>query len=220
MKAMDAQLDEAALLSLLRQRDETAFTHLVEQLHPSLVRLARLFVQDDSIAEELCQETWLAVLQGLDRFEGRSSLKTWIFTILTNRAKTRSQRDQRAVVFSDFDEAAFDSPTVARERFNDPAASAWPNHWAVPPVSWEGIPEDRLLAEETLRLIRHTIGELPENQRAVITLRDIEELSAGEICNILGISETNQRVLLHRARARVREALEHYLGPEHGWKLR
>jgi RNA polymerase sigma-70 factor (ECF subfamily) len=167
MKAMDAQLDEAALLSLLRQRDEMAFTRLVEQFHASLVRLARLFVQDDSVAEELCQETWLAVLQGLDRFEGRSSLKTWIFTILTNKAKTRSQREKRSVVFSDFEETDFDSPTVPAERFKDASHGA------------------------------------------------IEELSAQEICNVLGISETNQRVLLHRARARVREALEHYLQPEH-----
>lgn len=215
MKATDAGWDEAALLSLLRQRDETAFTQLVEQFHTSLVRLARLFVQDDSIAEELCQETWLAVLQGLDRFEGRSSLKTWIFTILTNKARTRSHRDNRSLLFSDFEETDLDSPTVAPERFNDPSASAWPNHWAIAPGSWEGIPEDRILSQETLTLIRHTIAGLPENQRAVITLRDVEELSAQEICNILGISETNQRVLLHRARARVRETLEHYLGPEH-----
>ncbi len=214
MKAMDAQLDEAALLSLLRQRDETAFTQLVEQFHTSLVRLARLFVQDDSIAEELCQETWLAVLQGLDRFEGRSSLKTWIFTILTNKARTRSHRDNRSMVFSDFEETDFDAPTVAPERFRDASHGASTDHWAVAPASWEGIPEDRVLSEETLTLIRQSIARLPENQRAVITLRDIEELSAQEICNILGISETNQRVLLHRARARVREALEQYLGPE------
>lgn len=211
---MDAQVNEAAFLSLLRRRDEMAFTQLVERFHTSLVRLARLFVQDDSIAEELCQETWLAVLQGLDRFEGRSSLKTWIFTILTNRAKTRSQRDNRSLLFSDFEETAFDSPTVAPERFKDASHGASADHWAAAPASWEGIPEDRILSEETLTLIRQTIAGLPENQRAVITLRDIEEFSAQEICNILGISETNQRVLLHRARARVRETLEQYLGPE------
>ena len=192
MKAMDAKLDEAALLTLLRQRDEMAFTQLVEQYHTSLVRLARLFVQDDATAEELSQETWMAVLQGMDRFESRSSLKTWIFTILTNKAKTRSRRENRSFVFSDFEETDFDSPAVPPERFKDASAGEWANHWAVEPVSWVGIPEETVLSGETFQLIRQTIDELPENQRAVITLRDIEELSSQEICNMLGISESNQ----------------------------
>ena len=157
----------------------------------------------------------MAVLQGMDRFESRSSLKTWIFTILTNKAKTRSRRENRSFVFSDFEETDFDSPAVPPERFKDASAGEWANHWAVEPVSWVGIPEETVLSGETFQLIRQTIDELPENQRAVITLRDIEELSSQEICNILGISESNQRVLLHRARARVRQALEDYLQPEH-----
>ena len=212
MKAMDAKLDEVALLNLLRQGDEMTFTQLVEQHHASLVRLARLFVHDDAVAEELAQETWLAVLQGLDHFEGRSSLKTWIFTILTNKAKTRSQRENRSFVFSDLDNSAA-TPTVNSDRFKDSFAERWANHWRADaePASWESIPEEIILADETFNLIRQTIDQLPENQQAVITLRDIEEISSQEICNILGISETNQRVLLHRARARVRQTLEDYL---------
>jgi RNA polymerase sigma-70 factor (ECF subfamily) len=168
-------------------------------------------VQNDAIAEDLAQETWLAVLQGLSRFEGRSSLKTWIFTILTNKAKTRSQRENRSFVFSDLENSVFESPTVDSERFKDQSAGKLAHHWAVEPASWAAIPEDKILSQETLDLVRQTIDGLPENQQAVITLRDIEELSSQEICNILGISETNQRVLLHRARARVRRALEDYL---------
>lgn len=208
---MDAKLDEISLLKLLRQRDETAFTQLVEQYHTSLVRLARLFIRDELVAEELAQETWLAVLQGLDHFEGRSSLKTWLFSILSNKAKTRSQRENRSFVFSDFQDTAFDVPTVASERFKDASAGIWANHWAVEPAPWASIPEEVLLSGEVRKLISQTIAELPENQRSVITLRDMDELSSQEICNILGISETNQRVLLHRARARVRQALENYL---------
>ena len=212
---MDAKLDEIQLLNLLRQRDEMAFTQLVEQFHTSLMRLARLFVQEVTVAEELAQEIWLAVLQGLDGFEGRSNLKTWIFTILTNKAKTRSRRENRSLVFSDLEESS-DSATVNPDRFNDPSAEKWANHWIVgaEPTSWAGIPEAVILSDETLDLIRQPIDELPESQRAVITLRDVEELSSQEICNILGISETNQRVLLHRARAKVRQALEDYLKPE------
>jgi len=184
MKAMDAKLDEMALLDLLRQRDEMAFTRLVEQYHTSLIRLARLFVHDERLAEELSQETWIAVLKGVDTFEGRSSLKTWIFTILTNKAKTRSRRENRSFVFSDFAEEAFESPTVPTERFKDASAGASVNHWAVEPSSWAGIPEEKVLSEESLRLIRQTIDELPDNQKAVITLRDIEECASQEICNI------------------------------------
>ena len=217
---MDANQDEMTLLNLLRQRDEMAFTQLVEQYHMSLVRLARLFVQDEAVAEEISQETWLAVLQGLSHFEGRSSLKTWLFTILTNKAKTRSRRENRSLVFSDFDDgsAPFEAaPTVDPERFTNAFAENRPDHWSAgsEPASWAGIPEDILLSSETLALLHKTIDRLPPNQRSVITLHDVEELSSQEICNILEISETNQRVLLHRARARVRQALEDYLRAEH-----
>ena len=217
MKAMHARLDEKTLLNLLRQRDETAFTQLVEQYHSSLVRLARIYVKDTTTADEVAQETWLAVLQGLDRFEGRSSLKTWLFTILTNKAKTRSQRENRIMSYTDLEESHHDSsePTVDPKRFRDPSADKNPNDWAVEPTSRAGIPEERLLSQETMSLIRGAIDALPEHQQVVITLHDRDELSAQEICNILGISETNQRVLLHRARARVRQALEDYFQLEH-----
>jgi RNA polymerase sigma-70 factor (ECF subfamily) len=168
------------------------------------------------VAEELAQETWLAVLQGLSRFEARSSLKTWIYTILTNKAKTRGQRENRSIVFSDMDEAESDAPTVDPSRFRSPTAEKSPNHWATEgkPQPWAGIPEDSLLAQETMNLISQIIKSLPESQKMVITLRDVDELSSDEVCNVLNISETNQRVLLHRARARVRQALEEYFQPE------
>jgi len=202
---------ETSLLQSLRDGDEKAFTGLVEQYHSSLVRLAQLYVYDEAIAEEIAQETWLAALQGLNRFEGRSSLKTWIFTILTNKAKTRRQRENRSISFFELDEIESQAPTVVPERFVDDPGEKWVGHWKAKPASWAGIPEDEMLSRETMDVIRKATASLPENQRAVITLRDIEELSSDEVCNILGVSETNQRVLLHRARARVRQVLEDYL---------
>lgn len=214
MQTKDAKLDEMAFVNLLRQRDEMAFTQLIEQYHASLVRVAGVYLRDTTTAEEIAQETWLAVLHGLDQFEGRSSLKTWIFTILTNKAKTRSQREKRIVSYTDLEESLPTScqSTVDPKRFRDPAADSWPNHWlpGLAPISWSGIPEHVFLSQETMDLIHEAIGSLPENQRLVIMLHDQDELSTQEICNILGISETNQRVLLHRARARVRQALENY----------
>ncbi len=216
---MDPYADEMALVSALRSRDEAAFTYLVERYHAALVRVARIYVLDSAIAEEVAQETWLAVLDGLDGFEGRSSLKTWIFTILSNKARTRGGREGRTLAYSELEESLGDQPTVDPARFNDPSAREWPNHWAVgaEPASWMGIPEDILLGQETMQLIRKAIDGLPENQRLVITLHDLDLMSAQEICNILAISETNQRVLLHRARAKVRDALEGYLKTEQEW---
>lgn len=208
-------MDDASLLISLRAGDEAAFDSLIQQYHPSLVRLARLFVRDELTAEELAQETWLAVLQGLVRFEGRSSFKTWLFTILTNKAKTRGRRDGRSIVFSDI-ESASRLPTIDPARFNPDSAGRRANHWAEEPAPWEDGPEAKLISGETLRVVRSAIDHLPESQRAVITLRDVHEVSSEEACNILGISETNQRVLLHRARARVRQALEDYLRTENG----
>ncbi len=216
---MDAYLNEIELLTALRAREEAAFTYLVEQYHAALVRVAQIFVRDSTIAEEVAQETWLAVLNGVDGFEGRSSLKTWIFTILANKARTSGQREGRTISYSELEEQQPHQPTVDPARFNDPSAKEWPNHWAAgaAPASWEGIPEDVLVAQETMQLVRTTIDALPENQRLVITLHDLDLMSAQEICNILAISETNQRVLLHRARAKVREALEGYLKTEQEW---
>ena len=163
-----------------------------------------LYVSTRAVAEEVVQETWLAVLTGLDRFEGRSSLKTWLFRILSNKAKTRGQREGRTLPFSslatDGDES---EPAVDIDRFAGHAG-----HWAAPP---RGVPEERLLAGEAKARIEAAIAGLPPNQRTVITLRDVEGLSAEEACSVLGLSETNQRVLLHRARSKVRAAFEQYL---------
>jgi RNA polymerase sigma-70 factor (ECF subfamily) len=187
----------------LREGDEAAFMELVDKYGPSLLRVALLYVPTRAIAEEVVADTWLAVVTGLERFEERSSLKTWLFRILTNKAKTRGRREARTRPFSSFvgdgdeDETAVDVDRFARD-----------GHWSAPP---RGVPEERLLAGEARRTIEEAISALPPSQRAVITLRDVEGLSAEEACNVLGLSETNQRVLLHRARAKVRAAFERYL---------
>jgi RNA polymerase sigma-70 factor, ECF subfamily len=203
-----AEEREEELVAALRTGDEAAFAQLVDRYHPSLVRLARMYVRDRSVAEEVAQETWLAVLGGIDRFEGRSSLKTWLFRILTNRAKTRGQRESRSVPFSSIGDP--DEPAVDPDRFR-PEGEQYAGGWKEFPQPWEGDPEERLLAGEARALILHTIEQLPPNQRAVITLRDVEGFDADDVCNVLDISDTNQRVLLHRARTKVRRALEQYL---------
>ncbi|HEX9597772.1 MAG TPA: sigma-70 family RNA polymerase sigma factor [Gaiellaceae bacterium] len=197
---------DAKLVQRLRAGDEEAFIELIRELNPSLLRVARMFVPTLALAEDVVQETWLAVLNGIDRFEGRSSLKTWIFRILTNTAKTRGERERRSVPFSTLDpeEGGFE-PAVERSRFTGTG------HWAVLPRAW---PEDRLLANETRSMIERAIERLPPSQRTVITLRDVEGWTADEVRNALELSETNQRVLLHRARAKVRGALEQYLSEE------
>ena len=186
------------MVEALRNGDEAAFAELVDTYHGSFVRVARMYVRDGATAEEVAQETWLAVLNGIDRFEARSSLKTWLFRILTNRAKTRGEREARSVPFSAMGDAD--------ER--DEPAELTPGLWQ----SWEGDPEERLLADEARQVILATIETLPDAQRAAITLRDIEGFSADEVCNVLDVTDTNQRVLLHRARSSVRRALERYLG--------
>jgi RNA polymerase sigma-70 factor, ECF subfamily len=199
---------EEELVAALRAGDEAAFAALVDRYQASLVRLARMYVRDQSVAEEVAQETWLAVLNGIGRFEGRSSFKTWLFRILTNRAKTRGAREARSVPFSSIGDP--DEPAVDPDRFQD-AGDRYPGGWREFPQPWEGNPEERLLAGEARALILDTIEQLPPNQRAVITLRDIEGFDADDVCNVLDVSDTNQRVLLHRARAKVRRALEQYL---------
>jgi RNA polymerase sigma-70 factor (ECF subfamily) len=206
-----ASAGEEQVVAALRRGDEAAFAALVDRHHAALVRLARLYVADQATAEEVAQETWLGLLQGLDRFEGRASLKTWLYRILINRAKTRAQRERRSLPFSAVWDAATapDEPAVPPERFF--ADGPGRGEWSAPPRSWGGSPEERLLARETRERIQAAVDGLPPAQREVITLRDIEGWSAGEVCNALGISETNQRVLLHRARSRIRRALEQYL---------
>jgi RNA polymerase sigma-70 factor, ECF subfamily len=201
--------EDAQLIEGLRAGEEAAFAELLQKYGAGMLRVAQMFAPSRAVAEEVVQEAWLGVLKGIDRFEGRSSLKTWLFRIVSNIAKTRGVREARSVPFSaladDQDDAA-----VAQERFLGDG-ERFPGHWAVPPSSWAGVPEARLLSAETMDVIRRELGRLPPTQRAVLELRDVEGLSAEEVCNALDLTETNGRVLLHRARARVRAALEEYL---------
>ncbi len=207
-----ASAEEARLVTALRRGDEGAFAVLVERYHASLIRLATVYVRDRTVAEEVAQETWLGVVQGIDRFQGRSSLKTWIFRILTNKAKTRGERESRSVPLSTLTSAGDEGSSVDPDRFLDSTHPVWPGHWASPPASWEELPERRLESSETLAIVRRSIEALPPTQAEVITLRDVEGWSSEEVRELLGLSEGNQRVLLHRARSKVRRALEEYLG--------
>jgi RNA polymerase sigma-70 factor, ECF subfamily len=213
--AVTATADEARLVEGLRRGDESAFAELLDLYSAALLRLALVYVRSRAVAEEVVQETWLGVIRGIASFEGRSSLKTWIFRILANQAKTKAQREGRTVPFSSL-ESELDSaePAVAPDRFADSGHARWPNHWTSPPASWDAIPEERLLSRETLSRIQEAIDALPDAQRAVITLRDVEGWPSDEVCGLLEISEANQRVLLHRARSKVRGALEDYLGED------
>jgi RNA polymerase sigma-70 factor, ECF subfamily len=199
--------EDTHLVEGLRARDEAAFAALMCMYGAGMLRVARVYVSSRAVAEEVVQEAWLAVLKGIDRFEGRSSLKTWLFRIVANTAKTRGVREARSAPFSSL---GGDEASVTPDRFLG-ASERFPGHWAVPPASWAGVPEDRLLAAETLQVIVRAIERLPPSQRAVLTLRDLEGMSADEVCNALDLTETNGRVLLHRARAKVRAALEEYL---------
>ena len=203
----DSQLEERRLVDALRRGDEGAFASLVDEHGPTMLRVARLYTPSAAVAEEVVQEAWLGVLNGIGRFEGRSSLKTWIFRILTNTAKTRSVREGRSIPFSSL-AAESGGPSVDAGRFLGEDTN-FPGHWADPPLRWEG--SARLLEQETLELIERTIAELPPAQAIVITMRDVAGFDSEQVCNTLEITETNQRVLLHRARSRVRRALEEYL---------
>jgi RNA polymerase sigma-70 factor, ECF subfamily len=199
-------MEEARLVGALRAGDEAAFRELIRLYGPGMLRVAQMYVSGRAVAEEVVQEAWLGVLKGIGRFEGRSSLKTWIFRIVANTAKTRGQREARSLPFSAFgddDEGA----TVSADRFLGDG-TRFPGHWAAPPAQF---PEARLLAGETMEVVQRAIDRLPPAQRAVLTLRDVEGIDAEEVCNTLDLTETNQRVLLHRARAKVRAALEEYL---------
>src|SRR3954453_18930422 len=198
---------DAVFLDALRAGDEDAFVALVSRYHASLKRVARAYVSTDAVAEEVVQETWLAAIDGVDRFEQRATLKTWLFHILANKAKTRGVRERRSVPFASLGPADA-APSVAPDRFQG-ESDTWPGHWAVPPRPWED-PERRLQSLEARERLRAAIGALPETQQAVLTLREIEGLGADEVCTLLDLSAGNQRVILHRARARVRAELERY----------
>ena len=204
-----ASPEDLALVALLQAGDEAAFMMLVEQHQGPMLRIARMYVSSQAVAEEVVQDAWLGILKGLARFEGRSSLRTWMYRILANIAKTRGQREGRSLPFSSLveDDAA---PAVADSWFRT-AGDQWPDHWSSLPNDWRGIPENRLLAAETIRVIGEAIESLPATQAEVIRLRDVLGWSSEEVRNALDVSETNQRVLLHRARSRVRRAVDEYL---------
>ncbi len=204
-------MGEEQLLTALRGGDEASFRELVERYHGSLVRVASAFVPSLAVAEEVAQETWLAVIQGIDRFEARSSFKTWLFRILVNRARTRGVREHRTVPFASLasPELEGDEASVGPDRFH-PDGHRVAGHWSAPPAAWSGLPEEQLLAGETLAVVKETVQQLPPAQRTVFELRDVEGWSSSEVAEIMEISEGNQRVLLHRARVKVRAALERH----------
>jgi RNA polymerase sigma-70 factor, ECF subfamily len=202
-------VDDDALVAALRARDESVFREVVSSYHGAMMRVASFHVSSRAVAEEVVQETWLAVVKGLHRFQGRSSFKTWVFSILANQARTRGAREHRIVPFASF-EANENTPGVPGERFQVPT-DRWPGHWSQPPSPWTDVPATALESKETRTLIFDAIRSLPPQQQEVIALRDVEGWSAEEVCSALSISEGNQRVLLHRARGKVRAVLEQHL---------
>lgn len=210
-----AASDDERLIRALRGRDEAAFAALIARYHEQLIRLAMAYVSSRAVAEEVVQETWIGVLQGIDRFQGRAAFRTWLFRILINQAKRRGARESRSVPFTALAAAqpGDNEPAVDPERFL-PEGHPYAGHWTAFPRDWQQTPEERLLSAETRALVRQAIAALPPNQRVVITMRDVDGWPAEEVCNVLAISETNQRVLLHRARSKVRRALARYLDLE------
>jgi RNA polymerase sigma-70 factor, ECF subfamily len=204
-----------AIVEALRRGDEAAFSRLVDELSPALMRLALAHVPSRAVAEEVVQETWLGVVKGIERFEGRSSLRTWIFQIVLNTARSRGERERRTLPFAYFRRRAEEgtaAPAVDPDRFQGRRGER-PGWWARPPGEWQA-PEAALESEATRRILLDAIAALPPRQRDVITLRDVQGFSSAEVCNALDLTETNQRVLLHRARSRVRAALEEHFDKE------
>jgi RNA polymerase sigma-70 factor (ECF subfamily) len=199
-RATPAMDEDEELVARLRAGDEQAFVALVSRHHAAMVRVASSFVSSAAVAEEVVQDTWLGVLRGIDGFAGRSSFRTWLLRILVNRARSTGVREHRSVAVGDA------GPVVDRSRFDASGA------WMSPPQHWVEDSEDRLLAEGLADQIHVALGELPARQREVVVLRDVDGLSGPEVCDVLEISEANQRVLLHRGRSHLRQALESELG--------
>lgn len=196
---------EHELVSRLRDGDEAAFAELVDRHHASMVRLARMFVGSQANAEEIVQETWLAVIDAIDRFEGRSSVKTWLFGILTNQAKKRAKKDKRTGAWSSlFDTEMDEELSTEPERFDGGG------RWTRPPIRWKIDPEERMMKQKLLEVVQEALEQLPASQQSVVWLRDVEGLGSEEVCRVLELTPGNQRVLLHRGRARLRKAVEAY----------
>jgi RNA polymerase sigma-70 factor (ECF subfamily) len=204
-----ASAADLAIVERLRAGDETAFMMLVEQHQASMLRIARMYVSTHAVAEEVVQEAWLGIVRGLDRFEGRSSLRTWMYRIVANIAKTRGRTESRSIAFSTL--AGDEADTGVDPSWFQDAGGRFPGGWTTVPEDWSTIPEERLVGNETLQRIGEAIEMLPPMQAAVIRLRDVLGWSSEEVRNALDLSETNQRVLLHRARSRVRRELDAYL---------
>jgi RNA polymerase sigma-70 factor (ECF subfamily) len=209
-----ASTTDLAVVERLRGGDEATFMMLVQQHQAPMLRIARMYVSSRAVAEDVVQEAWLGILKGLDRFEGRSSLRTWMYRIVTNVAKTRGQREGRSVPFSAL--AGDDVDSAIDPEWFQGADERFPGGWRTFPDDWRGIPEDRVIGHETLQMIGQAIDALPPMQAQVLRLRDVLGWTSDEVCNALDLSETNQRVLLHRARSRVRRELDGYLSGGRG----
>jgi RNA polymerase sigma-70 factor, ECF subfamily len=201
--------EDEQIVASLRAGNERAFRELYRRHYPAMRRVARTYVESDAVAEEIVQETWVGILTGIRRFQGRSALGTWMFSILINQAKTHSTRERRALPFSSITPAGGDERAVDADRFQKDD-EAWPGHWATPPRPWQK-PDRRVLSLEARELLKDALSELPDRQRLIVGLRDVDGLSSVEVCGLLGLSRENERVLLHRGRARLRAALEAYV---------
>ncbi len=203
---------DAALMAAARAGDEHAFARLLDRHGAAMLRFACAYTPDRAQAEDAVQDAWVGFLSGLHRYEGRSSLRTWLFSILLNRLRSRLERDARWIPFSELSrrECEQDDPALPAERFLSADHERWPHHWRSRPHSWGESADAQLLAREAREYIERALQALPPAQRQVVTLRDIEGWRAAEVCELLGLSESNQRVLLHRARSRMRRALEAY----------
>jgi RNA polymerase sigma-70 factor (ECF subfamily) len=198
-------------LAALRAGDEAAFLALVNRHHGAMLRVAAMFVRSRAVAEDVVQEAWLGVLRGLHLFEGRSSLKSWIFSILVNCAKARGLRESRTVPMSSLESSPEeDAPSVSPDRFRE-EGDRWAGHWSAPPEPW---PDAQVESSELVALVAGALETLPPAQRTVMSLRDVDGWDSGDVCELLNISEGNQRVLLHRARSKVRAFVEDHLGRE------
>jgi RNA polymerase sigma-70 factor (ECF subfamily) len=207
--------EELRLVEALRRGEESAFATLVDRYGASMLRASFLYAESREVAEEIVQDTWLHVLRGLRGYQGRSSLRTWIFAILGNCARKRAKREGRLIPFTALERDGA-GPAVGPEHFFGTQHPRWPRCWSTLVDGWAAVPEERLLSAEVRKLVRSALGRLAPGQRTVMTLRDVEGWTAEEVCDFLRITPANQRVLLHRARAKVREAIQDYLDEEGG----